>query len=408
MAQVLLPYENEGWDKRVESIGLPCSDRGSTPRRSTIITRSDRAMCQPTPIVRLLSSAKHGHCLSFTIMLTVIRNTHEYGPFDEHTVARFVSEGKLLLRDRAKDLETGQEGTIETLLTQKGIRPKIGSNGSLMKQLGHVGSDFILPHDDLKSHNLFEDKRLLVLAVVGLGLSLIMLMPIGGYLVFYVVSLYFAIIWGLFFYYLFSTRQVNIKTTATTFFLTQLGVFIIFGFLHNINFFYFFTQTPFPLSIIGYILGVGVTEEFTKMIPLFVLQKHSREPLLPQTMVYYGLMAGIAFGVFEGVEYQTTINVQADYTTAFVLNIARLTSLPFLHATWCGIAGYFIGMAGLYPRYRHALWFLALAIPATLHGLYDSFAAGAYLVSLSIAMLSVILLMAYMRRSGKLRERLRI
>lgn len=161
------------------------------------------------------------------------------------------------------------------------------------------------------------------------------------------------------------------------------------------------------MSIIGYILGVGLTEEFTKMVPLIILQHRSREPMLPQTMVYYGLIAGIAFGVFEGVQYQTTINIHADYTTAFLLNIARLTSLPFIHAIWCGIAGYFLGMAGLYPRYRHALWFLALIVPATLHGFYDSFAGVAYIVSLFIALSSVLLLMAYMRRSGQLRERLR-
>lgn len=340
-------------------------------------------------------------------MIIVTRNTHDYGPYDEQTVAQFVSEGKLLLHDKARDAETGREGTIETLLLGKGIRPKVGSNGSLASQLRHVGSDIIIPHEDMKRHNLFEDKRLLALAVVGLGLSVIMLLPIGGYLVFYFVSLYFAVIWGLFFYYLFSTRQVNIKTTVWTFFLTQAGVFLIFGLLHSLNFFYIFTRMAFPLSIIGYILGVGLTEEFTKMTPLFILQRRAKEPMLPQTMVYYGLMAGIAFGVFEGVQYQTTINIQADYTTAFVLNIARLTSLPFLHAIWCGMAGYFIGMAGLYPRYRHALWFLALAIPATLHGLYDSFVGVGYLVSLLVAVFSVLLLMAYMRRSGKLRERLR-
>lgn len=340
-------------------------------------------------------------------MIIVTRNSHDYGPYDEQTVARYVSEGRLLMNDRARDAETGQESTIKILLLMKGIRPKIQSNGSIASQLRHVGSDIIFPREDMQRHNLFDDKRLLALAAVGLGLSLIMLLPIGGYLVFYAVSLYFAMIWGLFFYYLFSTRQVNLATTAWTFFLTQAGVFLIFGILHSLNFFYIFTQMMFPISIIGYILGVGLTEEFTKMIPLFVLQRRSREPMLPQTMVYYGLMAGIAFGVFEGAQYQTTINIQADYTTAFVLNIARLTSLPFLHAIWCGIAGYFIGMAGLYPRYRHSLWLLALLIPATLHGLYDSFAGVSYLVSLLVAVFSVLLLMAYMRRSGKLRERLR-
>ena len=173
------------------------------------------------------------------------------------------------------------------------------------------------------------------------------------------------------------------------------------------NFFYGFTSAPFPLSILGYILGIGLTEEFAKMIPLLVLERRAREPQLPQTMVFYGLMAGIAFGVFEGVQYQTSINIRADYTTAFVLNIARLTSLPFLHAVWAGICGYFVGMAGLYPQYRKSLYVLALFIPATLHGLYDLFAGGFYLISLVIAFLSVFLLMAYLRRSNALREKLR-
>ena len=340
-------------------------------------------------------------------MLIITRNTRDYGPFDERVVAQFVEDGRLLLNDKARDPETGESGTIKEMLLSRGIRPSIKNNGSLFKQLAHVGRDFILPKEDIERHSLFEDKRLLILAIVGLSLSVIMLLPIGGLLVFYAVSLYFATIWGLFFAYMFRTRQVHTSTTIWTFFLTQAGVFLIFGTLHRLNFFNVFTEAAFPVSIIGYVLGVGLTEEFTKMIPLFILQHRSREPMLPQTMVYYGLMAGIAFGVFEGVQYQTTINIRADYTTAFILNIARLTSLPFIHAIWCGIAGYFIGMAGLYPRYRHALWFLALVIPATLHGLYDSFASVLYVVSLGVAFLSVILLMAYMRHSGKLRERLR-
>lgn len=340
-------------------------------------------------------------------MIIVTRNTHDYGPYDEATVARYVEQGQLLLHDKARDAETGEEGIIKDFLYRKGLRPSIASGGSLSRQLSYVGQEFIWPREDMKRHNLFEDKRLLILGIVGLSLSFIMLLPIGGWLVFYVVSLYFATIWGLFFAYFFRTRQVNWKTSVSTFFLTQLGVFIIFSGLNNINFFYAFTHAPFPLSIIGYIFGVGLTEEFAKMIPLIVIEKRSREPMLAKTMVYYGLLAGIAFGVFEGVQYQTTVNVQADYTTAFLLNIARLTSLPFLHAIWCGIDGYFVGMAYLYPRYRKALFTLALLIPATLHGLYDSFAGISYVISLAVAVFSVLLLMAYLRRSGSLRERLR-
>lgn len=340
-------------------------------------------------------------------MLIIIRNNHEYGPYEESDIARYVEEGRLLLNDRARNAESGVEGTVEELLAARGIRPRVRNRGSLMQQLRYIGHAFIFPKDDMERHHIMEDKRLLILAIVGLSLSIIMLLPIGGYLVFYAVSLYFATIWGLFFAYFFRTRQISKNKAVSTFFLTQLGVFIIFSGLNELNFFYAFTSAPFPLSILGYILGIGLTEEFAKMIPLLVLERRAREPQLPQTMVFYGLMAGIAFGVFEGVQYQTSINIRADYTTAFVLNIARLTSLPFLHAVWAGICGYFVGMAGLYPQYRKSLYVLALAIPATLHGLYDLFADSFYLVSLLIAFLSVFLLMAYLRRSNALREKLR-
>lgn len=340
-------------------------------------------------------------------MIYIIRNQHEYGPYEASDIARYVEEGRLLLNDRARDAESDVEGTVEELLAARGIRPRVRNRGSLMEQLRYIGHAFIFPKDDMERHHIMEDKRLLILAVVGLSLSIIMLLPIGGYLVFYAVSLYFATIWGLFFAYFFRTRQISKSKAVSTFFLTQLGVFVIFSGLNELNFFYAFTSAPFPLSILGYILGIGLTEEFAKMIPLLVLERRAREPQLPQTMVFYGLMAGIAFGVFEGVQYQTSINIRADYTTAFVLNIARLTSLPFLHAVWAGICGYFVGMAGLYPQYRKSLYVLALAIPATLHGLYDLFAGSFYLVSLVIAFLSVFLLMAYLRRSNALRERLR-
>lgn len=340
-------------------------------------------------------------------MIYIIRNQHEYGPYEASDIARYVEEGRLLLNDRARDAESDVEGTVEELLAARGIRPRVRNRGSLMEQLRYIGHAFIFPKDDMERHHIMEDKRLLILAIVGLSLSIIMLLPIGGYLVFYAVSLYFATVWGLFFAYFFRTRQISKSKAVSTFFLTQLGVFIIFSGLNELNFFYAFTSAPFPLSILGYILGIGLTEEFAKMIPLLVLERRAREPQLPQTMVFYGLMAGIAFGVFEGVQYQTSINIRADYTTAFVLNIARLTSLPFLHAVWAGICGYFVGMAGLYPQYRKSLYVLALAIPATLHGLYDLFAGSFYLVSLVIAFLSVFLLMAYLRRSNALRERLR-
>mgnify|MGYP003305683979 FL=1 len=166
----------------------------------------------------------------------------------------------------------------------------------------------------------------------------------------FLISLYFAVIWGLFFYYFFKTPQVDVKTTLITFFATQVVVFLVWDVLGlpAWNPFYLLVDTFFPLNALGYIFGVGFTEELVKLLPLLIICYRAKEPQVPQTLVYYGLMSGIAFGVFEGVQYQMGINAEQEYITAYYLNILRLTSLPFIHAVWCGIAGYFISFASLY------------------------------------------------------------
>ena len=176
--------------------------------------------------------------------------------------------------------------------------------------------------------------------------------------------------------------------------------------LPKVNPFYAFTDVAFPLNILGYVFGVGLTEELGKMIPLLIILRNAKEPLIPQTMVFYGLMAGISFGVFEGVQYQMTVNAEQTYDVSFFLNIARLTSLPFLHACWCGIAGYFLSFVHLYPKYRRGLYVLAICIPAIVHGLYDSFAdLGA--ISLVVVFLGLMLLMMYLKQSVDYQSKLR-
>ena len=58
-------------------------------------------------------------------MIIVTRNDHDYGPYDEYTLARFVEEGKLLMNDKARDADTGQQDTIKTFLDRAGIHPRV-------------------------------------------------------------------------------------------------------------------------------------------------------------------------------------------------------------------------------------------------------------------------------------------
>jgi RsiW-degrading membrane proteinase PrsW (M82 family) len=249
-----------------------------------------------------------------------------------------------------------------------------------------------------------HDKKMLMLSLIGLTPVLLSRLAFTSFLTFYSIALYFSMIWGLFFFYLFKTPQVKTKTAIGLFFMLQLFVFIVWDILnlpswYGINQLYAYTKTnSFILRLTGYIFGVGVIEETVKAIPLLLILRNAKEPYIPLSLVFYGLMSGIAFGVFEGVQYQMTENIKLDYSTAFFMNIARLTILPFLHAIWTGIAGYFIVSANMYHKYRFVLYFMAIFVPAVIHGLYD--ALGWSSLGMLFILLSVMLLMSYLKQSA--------
>ena len=349
-------------------------------------------------------------------MYLIFRNNQQYGPYSLETLRQYVESGTLLLHDKACDVNRVNDiKTIKYFFRQNKVRVRIPHNGNLFTQIKDIGRELIFPKDVLRRKAWSSDKRLLLLAFAGLVplalLGLIGWLVESSFVMFYAVSLYFSVVWGLFFYYFFKTSQVKLKTTMSIFFLSQLAVFIIFGEgLNYVNPFYFLSEDAGYIErILFFVFAVGVTEEITKAIPLWLVLARSKEPMYPQTLVFYGLISGIAFGVFEGVEYQMGVNAQLDYASSFLLNIARLTSLPFLHAIWCGIAGYFSAFAMLYPRYRLSLYFLAIAIPALLHGFYDTLASSlvGLLLGVVLAFVGVVLLMSYLRNSKNYQLKLR-
>ena len=346
-------------------------------------------------------------------MYFVIRNNQQYGPYSLDALWQYVEAGQLLLHDQACEVNNpSTKQTIKYYLKQNNVKVKITHKGRLFSQIKDIGKELIFPKDVMQRNTWLSDRRLLLLSLVGLVPLLLLnlvgwLAEVAPVVVFYSISLYFSVIWGLFFYYFFKTKQVKLKTALLIFFLTQAVVFVVFGFgLNFINPFYFIGEdTGFLMRIVFYLFAVGITEEMVKAVPLWIVLARSKEPLIPQTLVFYGLMSGIAFGVFEGVEYQMTVNAELDYTSSFFLNIARLTSLPFLHAVWCGIAGYFSAFAMLYPKYRKSLYFLAIAVPAVLHGLYDSLGGG--FIGVLISFVGVVLLMTYLKKGVNYQSKLR-
>ena len=346
-------------------------------------------------------------------MYTIIRNNKEFGPYSLESIISSVEKGKILLSDKAYDsrLEQKEVHTVRYFFRLHGVKVKIFHHGTLWQQLRWVGSKLLLPKELSQRNTWTDDKRLLLLTIAGLSPLLLQFISLTDTLIFYFISLYFSVIWGLFFYYFFKTKQVQLRTTITVFFLSQIAVFIIFGLgLSYINPFYHLEKyQSLTAKATFFLLAVGLTEEITKAIPLFIIATRSREPLIPDTLVFYGLISGIAFGVYEGVQYQMTVNIHLDYAKGFFMNIARLTSLPFFHAILCALAGYFIGFAHLYPGYRKSLYFLAIMVPTLLHGLYDICTGSIIgtLLSIAIVFFAALLLTSYLKNDTVYQAQLR-
>jgi RsiW-degrading membrane proteinase PrsW (M82 family) len=344
-------------------------------------------------------------------MFTIIRNNQQFGPYPIDILVKYVEEGKILRHDKAYSVENPQNvKTVIYFLRSYKRKVQIQHKSNIIKQLKDIGTELVLPDNVFSWIEIKKDSRLLWLALLGLAPAFLIRFSIDTFITFYVISLYFSIIWGLFFFYFFKTTQIKTKTTIALFFILQVVVFVVWDILglpswFGINVLYGFTESPFFLvRLIGFILGVGFLEETVKTIPLLIILWKAKEPYIPQSLVFYGLMSGIAFGVFEGVQYQMTVNAELDYANAFFMNVARLTSLPFLHAVWTGIAGYFLSFANLYPKYRLSLYFLAISVPAVIHGLYDTL--GWSIQGLLLTLLSVVLLMSYLKQGVNYQSKL--
>ena len=355
----------------------------------------------------------------------IIRNGKKFGPFDTESLHRMANSGRILKCDMACDasnsksveeMSAAERTTVGDILKRAGLKVKVTTTESIGQQLDKIGSDIILPREDLAAtrETWRTNSSLVMMAGVGVLPALLGLLSWNTFTTFYSIALYFSAVWALFFYYIFKTRQVSVRSTVTIFFLTQALVFLAWDVLGIVRYnpcYWMEDANTLIGKVIFFIGGVGLTEELAKALPLLLLASRAREPLVPQTMVYYGLMSGIGFGVFEGVQYQMSVNSELGYSESFMMNIARLTSLPFIHALWAGIAGYFISFWLIYPAYSRALLILAICVPAVLHGSYDLSCNVGGLIGwafrIGIMLFSVLLLMTYLKRGKKLQERLR-
>ena len=101
-------------------------------------------------------------------MIYVKRNNQEFGPYDESTLLTYVNSGQILRSDSARNDATNEENTVKYFLKKAGLKPKVPHKGHLFHQLAMIGGELILPKSTIISKQWLSDKRLLLLALIGL------------------------------------------------------------------------------------------------------------------------------------------------------------------------------------------------------------------------------------------------
>jgi RsiW-degrading membrane proteinase PrsW (M82 family) len=126
----------------------------------------------------------------------------------------------------------------------------------------------------------------------------------------------------------------------------------------------------FWLSFLGYTFGVGLCEEITKVLPAKFWLDNDKN-LDWRATCALGLCSGVGFGVAEGIMYSSHY-----YNGMMTMDIyiTRFISCVALHAVWAASAAIFLKQTQILFETGNALYdlLIAIAVPAVLHGLYDT------------------------------------
>ncbi len=349
------------------------------------------------------------------------------GPYEREELALFLARG-LVEADSLVISETGDEAVrLDAVFADApapatpfgALRraPSAGDAGetedpgkdppSATRDFLRLAPHLMLPLRDMGRLPWRENRRIMALAFVGLMPLILMLhlhttrnlaVAIWG------VAIYSSMIWALFFYITFSPSGIQVSRAFLTFAgSTVFSISLVALARWVIPFQWVMVWISAPnmgTRWAGHLVGVAFVEELAKLFPLYFLWPAR---LLPRAMMFYGLVSGLGFGIYEGVTYQSSYNLQVSFPDGmptaqgagvyYMLNILRLTSLPFLHAMWTGIAGYFIGLAAQFPRRPGGFFLAAILVPSVLHSTYNTLSSS--LAGIVVAFVTVLALNLY-------------
>jgi RsiW-degrading membrane proteinase PrsW (M82 family) len=224
-------------------------------------------------------------------------------------------------------------------------------------------------------------------------------------------------LWVVFFYAAFRTGTATSRTVLSVFLGSVLFAALYFGLL---------TRWP-PVStlaswaapgrgfgprLLAALGGAALVQETGKLAVLLLVVRPMRELETDADGLFFGLIAGAAFGLSATVVQAWPLGVGSQYVpriggedpttalyAAFLGRAVRAMTQPFLQAVWTGVAGTFLARAfppsGRTKAPGRAVLGLGLAVG--LHALYASLAPATAFLSFLVAAAGLALLLALRR-----------
>ena len=198
-------------------------------------------------------------------------------------------------------------------------------------------------------------------------------------------ALFFAALWGVIFKHFVVKNEGSWKLPVASLFFTGLVglnlLLLIYNYLPK-SYVEMPSSKDLFISLLGYVVQVGVCEELTKFLPALIYVLWRRSQADPFTIVLLGIFSGLGFAAFENLGYAQKAIFNAMGLTlaagaegfvtgvqgAMIQAMARSLSCVFTHAVWAGIFAYFFAAAFVAGRRWIALLVVGLLVSAVLHG----------------------------------------
>jgi len=258
--------------------------------------------------------------------------------------------------------------------------------------------NWVVPYETVFSARILRNSTTWVMLLFGFAPLLGFYVAASTFQLMAWVLTYFALAWATYFYVAVAKRRSSLAigfaiAMFTIFIGCQMDIWL--KAIQPVSWLYAVAGDRSGAgSAVGFILGVGLNEEFWKAVPVLLAAFVFHRVAKPLDGLFYGALSGLGFAVREGFKY---LGGAVDGADLLHQTLIRTTTSAFLHATWAAIAGYFIGLAVISSERRGALCIVGIAVAALLHGWYDF--AVLHVFAVAIAALAYLLLISYIDRS---------